>query len=285
MVGWSVVLAKQVQNTDRNPDPGASRELSRGVGFGLACFDMSSRIEGERALIVTPTYNERDNLPVFIEAVLKVAPRAHIVVVDDNSPDGTGQLADELAAKDERIQVMHRPGKLGLGTAYVEAFQKYLDAGYEVFFEMDTDLSHDPAYLPDFFRAFEQGADVVVGSRNVPGGGVEGWGLGRHVLSKGGSLYSRVILGVGVRDLTTGYKGFTRRALERIDVGSVHSNGYSFQIELTFRALKAGLNVVEVPIVFVDRRAGQSKMSRKVFLEAVGMVWKLRLDDLRGKLG
>lgn len=236
-------------------------------------------------LIVTPTYNERDNLPVFIQAVQRVVPRAHIVVVDDASPDGTGQLADELAAKDERIQVIHRPGKLGLGTAYVDAFQQYLDAGYEIFFEMDTDLSHDPVYLPDFLRAFDQGADVVVGSRNVPGGGVEGWGPGRHVLSKGGSLYSRLILGVGVRDLTTGYKGFTRRALERIDVGSVHSNGYSFQIELTFRALRAGLKVVEVPIVFVDRRVGQSKMSRKVFLEAIGMVWKLRWDDLRGKLG
>jgi dolichol-phosphate mannosyltransferase len=238
----------------------------------------AAEIEGAGSLIVTPTYNERENLPLFVESVLAVVPKAHILVVDDNSPDGTGQLATEMAAKDDRISVLLRPGKLGLGTAYIDAFRSKLDAGYKYFFEMDTDLSHDPAYLPDFLRALQNGADVVAGSRNIPGGGVEGWGLGRHLLSKGGSLYSRMILGVGVRDLTTGYKAFTRRALEAIDVASVRSNGYSFQIEMTYRALKAGLKVVEVPIIFVDRRAGQSKMSRKVFLEAVGVVWKLRLS-------
>jgi dolichol-phosphate mannosyltransferase len=238
---------------------------------------ITAEIEGAGSLIVTPTYNERENLPVFIESVQSVVPKAHILVVDDNSPDGTGQLATEMAAKDDRISVLLRPGKLGLGTAYIDAFKSKLDAGYRYFFEMDTDLSHDPAYLPDFLRALQNGADVVAGSRNIPGGGVEGWGLGRHLLSKGGSLYSRTILGVPVRDLTTGYKAFTRQALQAIDVGSVRSNGYSFQIEMTYRALKAGLNVVEVPIIFVDRRAGHSKMSRKVFLEAVGVVWKLRL--------
>ncbi len=149
---------------------------------------------------------------------------------------------------------------------------------------MDADLSHDPKYLPEFFRALEEGANVVVGSRNIPGGGVEGWGLGRHVLSKGGSLYSRLILGVGVRDLTTGYKGFTADALRAIDLSSVGSNGYSFQIETTYRALLRGLRVEEVPIVFVDRRAGQSKMSRRIFGEAIVMVWKLRLAALRGKI-
>jgi dolichol-phosphate mannosyltransferase len=167
---------------------------------------------------------------------------------------------------------------MGLGTAYIAAFQQKLHAGYRFFFEMDTDFSHDPAYLPDFLRAFAQGADVVAGSRNVPGGGVEGWGLGRHLLSKGGSFYSRAVLAVGVRDLTTGYKGFTRAALEAIDLSRVRSNGYSFQIEMTYRALRKGLHVTEVPIIFVDRRAGQSKMSKKVFAEAIGIVWKLRFS-------
>jgi dolichol-phosphate mannosyltransferase len=239
---------------------------------------------GQGALIVTPTYNERENLPVFVEAALAAAPGAHLLVVDDGSPDGTGRLADEMAGRDPRIRVLHRPKKLGLGTAYVEAFRRGLAEGYDYFFEMDTDLSHDPGYLPDFFRALEAGADVVVGSRNIPGGGVEGWGLGRHVLSKGGSLYSQLVLGVSVRDLTTGYKAFTRQALERINLDAVHSSGYSFQIEMTFRALRAGLKVVEVPIVFVDRRVGHSKMDQRIFLEAVGVVWKLRLAALRGEL-
>ena len=244
---------------------------------------MSAAPDGDRSLIVTPTYNERDNLPQFVDSVFQVVPRAHILVVDDNSPDGTGRVASELAAKDERIRVLHRPRKMGLGTAYVEAFEKYLSADYEYFFEMDTDMSHDPAYLPDFYEAFRAGADLVTGSRNIPGGGVEGWGPGRHFISKGGSLYSRAVLGVPIRDLTTGYKAFSRSALEAIDIGSIHSNGYSFQIEMTYRALRAGLKVVEVPITFVDRRAGQSKMSRKIFLEAVGVVWKLRYHALRGK--
>lgn len=237
----------------------------------------AAELLGKGSLIVTPTYNERDNLTEFVASVFAVLPEAHILIVDDNSPDGTGQLADDLAQRDERVSVLHRPGKLGLGTAYIDAFTSRLSAGYRFFFEMDTDFSHDPGYLPDFLRAFAEGADVVAGSRNIPGGGVEGWGLGRHLLSKGGSLYSRAILGVGVRDLTTGYKGFTHAALEAIDLPRVQSNGYSFQIEMTYRALTKGLKIVEVPIIFVDRRAGQSKMSKKVFLEAVGVVWKLRL--------
>ncbi len=239
---------------------------------------------GAGALIVTPTYNERDNLAAFVEATLRVAPGADMLIVDDGSPDGTGELADQLAAADPRIRVMHRPGKLGLGTAYVQAFKQGLAADYKYFFEMDADLSHDPVYLPAFLAALEGGADVAVGSRNVQGGGVEGWGLGRTVLSKGGSLYSRVILGVDVHDLTTGYKGFTRHALEVIDLPGVRSEGYSFQIETTYRAIRRGLTVAEVPIVFVDRRAGDSKMSRRIFVEAIGMVWKLRLSALRGDL-
>ncbi len=239
---------------------------------------------GDGALIVTPTYDERDNLPHFARAVLDAAPGAHLLIVDDASPDGTGQVADRLASRDERVHVMHRPGKLGLGTAYVQGFEWGLGRGYQRFIEMDADLSHDPAHLAAIFAALDAGADVVAGSRNVPGGGVEGWGPGRHLLSRGGSLYSRAILGVPVRDLTTGYKAFTRRALQTIDLSSVRSNGYSFQIEMTYRALKKGLRVVEVPIVFVDRRAGQSKMSRRIFVEAIGVVWKLRFSALRGEL-
>jgi dolichol-phosphate mannosyltransferase len=237
-----------------------------------------------RTLVVTPTYNERDNLPRFVEAVRGTLPEADLLVVDDASPDGTGELADSIAARDPKVRVIHRAGKLGLGTAYVQAFLRGLDEGYDRFFEMDADLSHDVRYLPDFVRALDQGNDVVIGSRNIPGGGVEGWGVGRHFISKGGSLYSRTILGMRVKDLTSGYKAFSRRALEAIDLRDVHSNGYSFQIELTYRAARRGMRIKEVPIVFVDRTAGHSKMSRKIFLEAVGMVWKLRIDGIRGKL-
>lgn len=237
-----------------------------------------------RVLIVTPTYDERDNLEPFLAGVFEVLPQAHVLIVDDNSPDGTGALADEIAARDERVRVMHRPGKLGLGSAYLDAFRRGIDEGYDVLFEMDTDLSHDPRYLPDFIRALDEGADIVIGSRNIPGGGVEGWGLGRHVLSKGGSLYSRMILRVSVRDLTSGFKAFRRRVLETIDLSAVRSEGYSFQIELTYRALRKGFRVTEVPIVFVDRRAGQSKMSRRIFAEAVVMVPRLRAGALLGRL-
>ncbi len=237
-----------------------------------------------RTLIVTPTYNERSNLPAFVDAVRAVAPEVDILVVDDASPDGTGELADEIAQRDPRLSVLHRSGKLGLGSAYLDAFRRGLAEGFDRFLEMDADLSHDPKYLPDFFRALDGGADVVIGSRNIPGGAVEGWGAGRHVLSKGGSLYSRTILGVGVRDLTSGYKAFSRRALEAIELDRVRSNGYSFQIELTYRAIRRGMNVVEVPIVFVDRRAGQSKMSRRIFAEAVAEVWRLRFDAMSGRL-
>jgi dolichol-phosphate mannosyltransferase len=237
-----------------------------------------------RTLIVTPTYNEKENLPRFVEEVRQAAPNAHILVVDDSSPDGTGAVADAIASKDPHVRVMHRAGKLGLGTAYTQAFAQGLEEGYDRFFEMDADLSHDVKFLPEFFRALDDGADVVIGSRNIPGGGVEGWGLGRHFISKGGSIYSRTILGLGVKDLTSGYKAFSRRALQAIDLPSVRSNGYSFQIEMTYRAILKGMRVTEVPIVFVDRRAGKSKMSRKIFLEAIGVVWKLRADGMRGRL-
>jgi dolichol-phosphate mannosyltransferase len=239
---------------------------------------------GRNTLIVVPTYNERANIDSFLRTVRGTAPEASILVVDDNSPDGTGDLVDNLARSDSKISVMHRAGKLGLGTAYLEGFAWGMARGYDRFVEMDADFSHDPKYLADFAAALDQGADLVVGSRNIPGGKVEGWGLGRHVISKGGSLYSRLVLGVGVHDLTTGYKAFTRHALEVLELSKVESNGYCFQIEMTFRAVQRGLRVVEVPIVFVDRREGQSKMSRKIFVEALGVVWKLRLQALTRQL-
>jgi dolichol-phosphate mannosyltransferase len=237
-----------------------------------------------RVLVVTPTYNERDNLTELVRAVHASAPGAHLLVVDDDSPDGTGALADTIAAEDARVAVLHRAAKLGLGTAYVAGFRHALEHGYDVVFEMDADLSHDPAYIPRFLDAIAAGADVVVGSRNVAGGGVEGWGLGRHVLSKGGSLYARAVLGVGVHDLTTGFKAYTRRAVEVLNPDTIRSNGYSFQIETTYRALRKGLRVVEVPILFVDRRAGRSKMSRRIFAEAIAEVWRLRADALLGRI-
>jgi len=234
--------------------------------------------------VVVPTYNERENIERFLAAVREVAPRVALLVVDDNSPDGTGAIVDELARKDERLSCLHRSGKLGLGTAYLEGFAWGLQRGFERFIEMDADFSHDPKYLRALEAALDQGADLAVGSRNIPGGSVVGWGLGRHVISKGGSLYSRLVLGVGVRDLTTGYKAFTRHALEELGLSKVQSNGYCFQIEMTYRALRKGLKVVEVPIVFEDRREGHSKMSRKIFLEALGVVWKLRLQATLGRL-
>jgi dolichol-phosphate mannosyltransferase len=238
---------------------------------------------GAGSLIVVPTYNERENLQALVREVLLHAPAAHVLIVDDNSPDGTGDLADALAREDARVHVLHRPQKLGLGSAYVAGFSWGLLRDYERFFEMDSDFSHDPRELSRFFSALDAGADVVAGSRNVAGGKIVGWGLGRLALSKGGSAYSRLVLGIDVRDLTTGYKAFTRNALIRLGLSNVRSNGYSFQIETTYRALRAGLFVVEVPITFVDRRVGQSKMDRGIFAEAMAVVWRLRWESLRAR--
>jgi dolichol-phosphate mannosyltransferase len=243
---------------------------------------MSQR--GENALIVVPTYNERSNIEAFVAAVRQAAPKAQILIVDDNSPDGTGALASRLAERDANVSVLRRAAKLGLGTAYVEAFRKGLSGPWSRFLEMDADFSHDPRKLPEMFAALDAGADLVLGSRNIPGGSVEGWGFGRHLISKGGSYYSRWVLGVGIRDLTTGFKAFSRRGLEVLDLESVRSNGYAFQIEMTYRALRAGLSVVEVPITFVDRRVGQSKMDRRIIVEAIRVVWRLRFDALRGRI-
>jgi dolichol-phosphate mannosyltransferase len=229
-----------------------------------------------RTIIVIPTYNERENLPGLLQRLEALGLGVHALVVDDNSPDGTGQVAEELATKRPWLQVLHRPGKAGLGTAYVAGFKLALKQGYEAIGEMDADLSHDPAYLPAMLRALES-ADLVLGSRYVPGGGVRNWGLLRQLISRGGSLYSRLVLGVGVRDLTGGFKLFRRPVLENLGLDSVHSNGYSFQIEMTYRALRRGFRVVEVPIIFEDRRVGKSKLSRRVVLEAMLVVPRLRL--------
>jgi dolichol-phosphate mannosyltransferase len=236
-----------------------------------------SRRAMNRALVCIPTYNEADNLGPITQAVLKAEPRVDILVVDDNSPDGTGKLADQLAAQEPRIRVLHREKKEGLGRAYLAAFRWALAEGYTYIIEMDADFSHDPRYLPALLDAAEAGADLVLGSRYVTGGGTVNWGIGRQVISRGGSLYARTILGVGVHDLTGGFKCFHRRVLEAIELDQVKSTGYAFQIELTYRTLKKGFTVHELPIVFEDRRVGQSKMSRKIFLEALTMVWKLRL--------
>jgi dolichol-phosphate mannosyltransferase len=230
-----------------------------------------------KALIIVPTYNERENAPGICERLFAALPDVDLLFVDDNSPDGTGQLLDEFAAKDPRVHVMHRAGKLGLGTAYVEGFQWALARGYEYVFEMDADGSHDPKYLPQMLALAADGADVVVGSRNVPGGGTVNWGIGRKIISRGGSFYARTILGIDVRDVTAGFICWRRRALEALDLATLGSNGYMFQIETKYRALQAGMKVVETPIIFVDRRVGQSKMSRAIVGEALLKVWGLRL--------
>jgi dolichol-phosphate mannosyltransferase len=229
-----------------------------------------------QSLIVVPTYNERDNVRGIADQLLAALPGTDLLFVDDNSPDGTGGLLDDIAKAQPRLHVMHRAGKLGLGTAYVEGFTWGLERGYEYLFEMDADGSHDPAYLPTMLALAEDGADVVIGSRYVPGGGTANWGLGRRLLSKGGSLYARSVLGVDVRDLTAGFICWRRGALLAIDLATVTSNGYSFQIEMKYRALQKGLRLVETPIVFVDRRVGQSKMSRAIFVEGLLKVWALR---------
>jgi dolichol-phosphate mannosyltransferase len=229
-------------------------------------------------LIITPTYNEIENLETFVEGVFEHLPETDILVIDDASPDGTGKLADRLAKAEERIHVMHREGKQGLGTAYRAGFAWALERDYQYVFEMDTDLSHDPVYLPLFVRALEDDADLVIGSRNVPGGSVEGWGPLRHFISKGGSIYSRTVLGVKVKDLTSGYKGFRRRVLETLEWDDFQSEGFFFQVETNYRTLKAGFTIREVPIVFRDRTAGESKMSGSIFVEALIKMWQLRFS-------
>jgi dolichol-phosphate mannosyltransferase len=232
------------------------------------------------AWLILPTYNEAENIEPLVRAVLpqlaSTGLEHTILVVDDGSPDGTGQLADRLAEEIAQLRVLHRPRKQGLGRAYLDGFGMALADGAELILEMDSDFSHDPADLPRLIAA-AGAADLVLGSRYVPGGGVEDWGIVRRTLSRGGSAYARVLLGVPVRDLTGGFKCFHRRVLEAIDLRGVHADGYGFQIELTYRAVRAGFAVAEVPITFRERRVGRSKMTARIALEAVWKVPALRL--------
>jgi dolichol-phosphate mannosyltransferase len=231
--------------------------------------------------LILPTYNEAPNIEALVASVRNVLPSSRrILIVDDSSPDGTGEIADRLAAEHEDIEVLHRPVKQGLGPAYLAGFRRALDGGADLVLEMDSDFSHDPAYLPRLLDA-ARNADLVLGSRYVPGGGVSEWGPLRRAISRGGSAYARVVLGVPIRDLTGGFKCFRREVLEAIDLDSVDSRGYAFQVETTYRAIRAGFRVVEVPIVFRERRVGASKMSRAIIAEAVWRVPTLRFTRRR----
>ena len=237
--------------------------------------------------VVLPTYNEADNLESIAAAVLDAVPEGTgILVVDDASPDGTGEIADRLAASDPRIEVLHRADKRGLGPAYVAGFGRALAGGATRIVQMDADFSHDPADVPRLIAATEgdAGADLALGSRYVPGGGVGDWGRGRQAISRWGSIYARTWLGLPIRDLTGGFKCFRREVLESIRLETVSALGYAFQIETTYRAIRAGFRVVEVPITFVDREVGGSKMSRSIVLEAIWKVPLIRLAGARGKL-
>jgi dolichol-phosphate mannosyltransferase len=234
------------------------------------------------ATVCLPTYNERENLEAMLRALQPLGVR--VLVIDDGSPDGTGELADRLAAELDFVTVLHRARKEGIGPAYIAGFRRALADGAEYVLELDCDFSHDPEDVPRLLAACESGADVALGSRYVEGGGTVNWGLGRRIVSWGGSLYARLLLGVGIRDLTGGFKCYRRRVLEAIDLDAIHSKGYAFQIEGTYRALRKGFRVVEVPIRFVDRTEGESKMSRAIFLEAVVRVPLLRLAALVGRL-
>jgi dolichol-phosphate mannosyltransferase len=231
-----------------------------------------------QTLVIVPTYNERDNLPPLVERLLKLAPPVDLLVVDDNSPDGTGQLADELAAKHRQMRVLHREVKDGLGRAYIAGFKWALERGYEFVFEMDGDFSHNPDDIPRFLAAV-QDADLALGSRYCNGIRVINWPLTRLMLSLGAARYVRIITGMRISDPTGGFKCFRRRALQALDLDAVRSNGYSFQIELTHKLWRRGMKIVEVPIIFTDRFQGTSKMSRKIVWEALWIVWRLWLQN------
>jgi len=237
-----------------------------------------------KTLLIIPTYNEIENLRPLLDQVGVYAPETDILIVDDHSPDGTGALADQLQQENARVHVLHRPGKLGLGTAYLAGFQYALQHGYEAAFEMDADFSHDPRYLPAFYQAIEQ-ADVVIGSRYIAGGATPNWSLLRRLISGGGNIFARVLLGLPVHDCTAGYRLYRRRVLEGLDLQTVQSQGYAFQIEMAYRSVKHGFTIVETPIVFLDRRVGKSKMSRKIVLEGFTYVLKTRFSKQAGKAG
>jgi dolichol-phosphate mannosyltransferase len=240
---------------------------------------------GHGTWVVLPTYDEADNIRPVSAAILESLPGATLLVVDDGSPDGTGEIADELAAADPRIRVRHRPAKQGLGRAYLDGFAIALDGGASIVVQMDADLSHDPTVLPNLIAPISDGStDLVIGSRYAPGGGVADWGIGRRVISRGGSIFARTVLRLGPRDLTGGFKAWRASTLAAVPFEGVHAGGYVFQIEMTFRASRAGARIREVPITFHDRRVGQSKMSRRIVVEALVVVVQLRLEELFGRV-
>ncbi|MDH3889857.1 MAG: polyprenol monophosphomannose synthase [candidate division Zixibacteria bacterium] len=238
----------------------------------------------QRALIIFPTYNEADNIEKIVHAVLPLDPRIHVLIVDDNSPDGTGQIADRLVAEDENVNVLHREKKEGLGRAYLAGFRWAIERKYDFIFEMDADFSHGPEYIRDFLKEIQE-HDLVLGSRYISGVNVINWPMSRLLLSYGANVYTRIITGLPLRDATGGFKCFRREVLEALDLDAVTASGYSFQIEMSMRVWKKGFSIKEIPIIFVDRTAGESKMSKKIMREAIWMVWLLRLKSMFGKLG
>lgn len=232
-----------------------------------------------KALVVIPTYNEKENIEKIVLEILNLGEEYEIIIVDDNSPDGTGDIAEILKQKYSRLHIIHREKKMGLFLAYNDGFKYAIDKKADFIFSMDADFSHDPKYLPRFIEAMED-ADVVIGSRYIHGISVVNWSIGRLLLSLLGGFYARTITGLKIRDCTSGFKCFRRQVLEDIDFGSIHSDGYAFQIELNYICQRKGLRLKEIPIIFIDRRVGVSKISKKIILEAVFVVWKLRLGTI-----
>lgn len=244
---------------------------------------IGDRFRVVKSLVVVPTYNEADNIREIVPRILEQAPGIEILVVDDNSTDGTGRLVEEIRMTEPRLHVLHRPGKMGLGTAYVAGFRYALERDYDLVFEMDADLSHDPDSLPAFFEAVKD-ADLVLGSRYLNGVTVVNWPLSRLILSYGANLYTRIITNMPLKDATGGFKCFRRAVLEAVDLDRVRTDGYGFQIEMNFKVWRKGFRIREIPILFVDRRVGISKMNRRIVWQAMWLVWKLRILDLLGRI-
>lgn len=228
-----------------------------------------------KTLIIIPTYNELENLRPILNEIFSFAPQTDVLIVDDNSPDGTGKLADEISEENPHVHVLHRSGKLGLGTAYIAGFKYAIAHDYDAAFEMDADFSHDPRYLPNFLKAIEE-ADLVIGSRYIPGGDTPNWSFTRRMISGCGNIFARFMLGIPVHDCTAGYRCYRREVLESIDLDTIQSQGYAFQVELAYRVMRQGFKIVETPIVFMDRRVGKSKMSRAIVLEAFTYVLRTK---------
>jgi len=237
----------------------------------------------QRALIIFPTYNERDNIGKIVHAVLPLDPRINVLIVDDSSPDGTGDVADRLAVEESKVEVLHRPNKEGIGRAYIAGFKWAIEREFDFIFEMDADFSHGPEYIPDFLKEIQQN-DLVIGSRYISGVNVINWPMSRLLLSYFANVYTRIITGMPLRDGTGGFKCFRREVLEAIDLDKVQASGYVFQIEMSMRAWKKGFRIKEIPIIFTDRVIGESKMSKKIMREAIWMVWALRLKSMFGRL-